>query len=144
MRFIGAPRRSPSSSIPRTSIWSCAWPLPARSCRKNPRTSIQNFSAASPCTASRIQPEIRSWPIQEGFLTPQTPFGMTNWVLQNRAPKQKGAGKIPPLLENALGETRRSLLGEAGHRFGFRVVHVEDGHQLRDLKHFLELGPQVA
>ncbi len=35
-------------------------------------------------------------------------------------------------------------LGEAADRGGFRVVHVEDREQLRDLQHFLELAAEVA
>src|SRR6266436_4870323 len=43
-----------------------------------------------------------------------------------------------------LGRLYASTLGEAGDGFGFGVVDVEDGQELGDLEHFLELAAEVA
>lgn len=43
-----------------------------------------------------------------------------------------------------LGRLNASTFGEAGDGFGFGVVDVEDGQQLGDLEHFLELAAKVA
>src|SRR5712691_265640 len=43
-----------------------------------------------------------------------------------------------------LGRLRSGAFGEAGDSFGFGLVDVEDGQQLGDLEHFLELAAEVA
>src|SRR6266446_5434940 len=42
------------------------------------------------------------------------------------------------------GRLRSGAFGEAGDGFGFGVVDIEDGQQLGDLEHFLELAAEVA
>src|SRR5437867_6978907 len=57
--------------------------------------------------------------------------------------KKRARGNVPCSLGESQFETA-TLLREAGDGFGFRIVNVEDGHQLGDLQDFLEFAAEMA
>ena len=80
--------------------------------------------------------------------------GAVSWGRSIRETEEGHARASPSLSKPSIKETLlaspcrgrlgSSALGEASDGCSFRVVDVEDRQQLGDLKHFLELAPQVA
>src|SRR2546427_677132 len=83
---------------------------------------------------------VRSWRVYRG-----EDFGR-----KKRAHWSVPAGKVTrtkpacAALAIWLGRLCSGAFGETGDGFGFGVVDIEDGQQLGDLEHFLELAAQVA